>query len=253
MSCNIAFKHLLVEMHQPTCFGLAQVAQKHDVCNRDGAFKSTTLAAFDVELDDENNFFLSDDKVPQRALARTLLTSSPAHNKTYVSCSSCSSRTVALLRPPSLQGFFEAHPGTVHKWGASGMCKGSDCIARSCHRMHFQAGYQSDGYADKLPTLQPFQKMNASTRYMPPWSLEELQAARSIFPSCKDDDTLHARYRLWGGSILYCLARPSGPDSDALLYNAVRTVSVEAMLHMVDSNIGHCDVCPLLIFDSFKC
>lgn len=63
---------------------------------------------------------------------------------------------------------------------------------------------------------------------MPPWTLQELEAALPLFPSVSRD-RLHELYTLWGGTVRWTLAGATNDSNERYLKRAIASSSVRAL------------------------
>ena len=82
-----------------------------------------------------------------------------------------------------------------------------------------------------MSALQEFVKEGADERIMPPWTLQELEAALPLFPSVSLA-RLHELYSLWGGSVRWALARANSATNEKYLEEAIARSNLDALLQV---------------------
>ena len=88
-----------------------------------------------------------------------------------------------------------------------------------------------------MQSLQVFIKQGAIPKIMPPWTLDELEAARPHARKKVSSDVLNERYMKWGGSVRYCLSSTAA-RGNILLAQAIflNVNTLFRLLEIVDSN-----------------
>ena len=76
--------------------------------------------------------------------------------------------------------------------------------------------------------LQEFVKEGADERIMPPWTLQELEAALPLFPSVSLA-RLHELYSMWGGVVRWVLARANRAGNEGYLEKAIARSNLDAL------------------------
>ena len=67
---------------------------------------------------------------------------------------------------------------------------------------------------------------------MPPWSLEELEAARPLFPEVSLE-RLHKLHSMWGGSVRWTLAQANNPRNESFLERAISRSDLNSLQRAV--------------------
>ena len=83
-----------------------------------------------------------------------------------------------------------------------------------------------------LVLVQEFRKDGARMRVMKTWSLEELEAARHLFPGVSHD-RLCQLFSMFGGDIRHCLALALHEDAEAMLMEAICYTNIHTLLSAI--------------------
>ena len=161
--------------------------------HREGAFRGNKSSFVD-ELDVSSNYYLVDSQLPMAAAARRIETCSPKHSKLWVRS--------------FVPGF---HVGALPL------------------SLHFYSRPRISTYLGKNRLLvQAFVKEGAREMIMPPWSLDELEAALPLFPEVSLE-RLRNLYSLWGGSVRWTLALANKEDNESTLERAISRGDLNAL------------------------
>ena len=73
-------------------------------------------------------------------------------------------------------------------------------------------------------------------RIMPPWTLDELEAALPLFPDVTRA-RLHELHSMWGGSVRWTLARANLPSNEHYFERAI----IESSVRLLEMAAGYND------------
>ncbi|BDA42991.1 probable crinkler effector protein 16 [Coccomyxa sp. Obi] len=98
----------------------------------------------------------------------------------------------------------------------------------------------------KHSLLHRFLKDGADERIMPPWTLEELEAAAPLFPNVSRAK-MHELFDMWGGSVRWVLARANSPINEEYLVRAIDRTDLHALKLAADRSDAAKEVSNVLI------
>ena len=81
----------------------------------------------------------------------------------------------------------------------------------------------------KFVFVQRFIKDGADERIMPPWTLEELEAAMPLFPNVSRA-RMHELFHMWGGSVRWLLARANSHVNEGYLARAIYSIDLHGLI-----------------------